>query len=204
MTFICVDSNVLLRIAGQINRILTFGDPASTDSSTIATAHRSKLEKKKRTAPDSYKRFLGRNERGPMVKLTLQAVLGCHSIPTKYPPKMCRQVKLLEKAETNSMLQSPSSEANPSSASQKILRILWNTKVRYGIHKSPPPAPILSQNDPVHAPPSHLSKIHFNIMRSSTPGSFKWSPSLRFPHSNHVRTSPLPHTCHVSCPSQSR
>jgi hypothetical protein len=48
MTFICVDSNVLLRIAGQINRILTSGDPASTDSSTIATAHRSKLEKKKK------------------------------------------------------------------------------------------------------------------------------------------------------------
>jgi hypothetical protein len=31
-------------------------------------------------------------------------------------------------------------------------------------------------------PPSNLSKIHFNIILPSMPGSFKWSPSLRFPH----------------------
>ena len=30
--------------------------------------------------------------------------------------------------------------------------------------------------------PSHFSKIHFNIILLSMPGSFKWSPSLRFPH----------------------
>jgi hypothetical protein len=49
--------------------------------------------------------------------------------------------------------------------------------------------------------PSHYSKIHFNIILSTTPGSCKWSPSLRFPHQNPVCTSPLPHT---SCPSHSR
>jgi hypothetical protein len=42
------------------------------------------------------------------------------------------------------MEQSPSWEANWSSATQEIPRILWNPKVHHRIHNSPPPVPILS------------------------------------------------------------
>ena len=50
------------------------------------------------------------------------------------------------------------------------------------IYKRPPPGFILSQIDPVYASPSSISKISFNIILQSAPGSSKWSASLRFPH----------------------
>jgi len=103
---------------------------------------------------------------------------------------------------TYSMEQS-SWEANQFSASQEIPRILWNLKLHYRIHKCPPPVPILSQLDPVYAPTSHFLKIHHNIILPSTPGSPKWSLSLRFPYLNPVYVSPLPHMRYMDRPSHS-
>jgi len=41
----CVDSNALLGIAGQINPISTFGNSVPTDTSTIATTHTDPVSK---------------------------------------------------------------------------------------------------------------------------------------------------------------
>ena len=70
------------------------------------------------------------------------------------------------------MEHSPSWEANMSSASQEIPRILWNPNVHYCIRRNLPPVPVLSQIDPGRDFTSHFLKIHFNIVFLSTKRSF--------------------------------
>jgi hypothetical protein len=59
-------------------------------------------------------------------------------------------------------------ELSPSWATQELPSISWNPKVQYRVHKSPPLVPILSHINPIHAIPSYLSKIHFNIVHPPT------------------------------------
>ena len=100
------------------------------------------------------------------------------------------------------MEQSPSLEANGFSASQEILRIVWNPKVHYRMYKCPPPV----YPEPARScacPTSHFLKIHLNIILPPTPGFPKWPPSLRFSHQNLVHASSFTHTCYMPSPSHS-
>ena len=82
---------------------------------------------------------------------------------------------------TNYMEHRPFSEANRFSASQEIPRILWNPKVHYRIHNSPPPVPVRSHINPVHVP-HPTSGRSLLILYPHLRWVFYWSLFLRFHH----------------------
>jgi hypothetical protein len=98
---------------------------------------------------------------------------------------------------SNHKKENPSWEANTSSASQEILRILWNSNVHYYIHNPPPPSPLPSQINPVQASPTNFFSIHFHIIPTFTSMTSKWSlpsgPPTKTPYA--YLLSPIRATC---------
>jgi hypothetical protein len=97
---------------------------------------------------------------------------------------------------TNFTQLSPSWEAASCTPIQELPSILWNPKIHYRVHKSPPLVPTLSQINPVHTAPSYLSKIYFNIIHPPT-----WSLSFWLSHQYPICSPLWPPFVLMPCPS---
>jgi len=76
---------------------------------------------------------------------------------------------------SNYMKKSLSWETYTRSANQEISRLLWNPKVHYRVHNSPPVIPILCYMNPVRNLAPCFFKIYFNTFLLCSPWSPKWS-----------------------------
>jgi hypothetical protein len=92
-------------------------------------------------------------------------------------------------------------KANSSSASPKILLILWNSKVHHRLYKSLTPFSLLSQMTPIHASPFQFRKINLNSIPLSRHRSSKRYFNFKCLNEKSVRTSVLPYAWHTPCPS---
>jgi hypothetical protein len=98
--------------------------------------------------------------------------------------------------------QSPSWQANSHSSRQEIHRLLWNQKVHYRLHKSPPLVTILSQMSTIHTFPPDFPKIRYNIILSPEFRSSELYLTFRFCIQYFVCISYLSHACCMSRLSQ--
>ena len=70
--------------------------------------------------------------------------------------------------------------------------------------QAPTSCPILSRRNTVHAFPSHVLQIHFNIILPSTLRSCKLPFFIRYPHQKPLYTSPVPRTSDVFLPGSEK
>jgi hypothetical protein len=86
-------------------------------------------------------------------------------------------------------------EASSCAATEELSNILWNPKVHYCVHRSPPLVAILSQTNTAHT--TAYIKINFNIIHHLRPGLPSGLPPSGFP-TNILYTflfSPIRSTC---------
>jgi hypothetical protein len=98
---------------------------------------------------------------------------------------------------TNSVEHTRFWEANSSSASHQIPRLVGNT-----VYKFPPLVPIQRQ---IWSSPQFplLCKAHFDVICPSVPRSSSWPLSFGFPHQNHLCISLRPCAYHIAFSSSS-
>jgi len=87
----------------------------------------------------------------------------------------------------------------PNNSTEQNPRLLWNRKVHYHVHKSPPFVPVLSQMHSVHIFPPYFPKNHSNIIFPS----MSRSSSRLFPSGFTTKILYAFFNFPMSCPSHS-
>jgi hypothetical protein len=91
----------------------------------------------------------------------------------------------------------PSWKAASCAATQELPNILWNPKVHYRVHKSPPLVCVLRKINLVQTTSSYLSKIRFNIVRHLRLGLPSGLFLVAFPPISYVHSPSPPFVLHA-------